>query len=136
MAKIKDNTADVLGEADKLISQKLKTSALMVERSAKQECPVLTGTAKRSILSNWYGAKGSRGFSWPTSTQIVKGKKVYIKAGETVIGSQTKKSAIIGSNIEYFPHIELGTSKMAAKSPLRRALEMNMIEIRRLFATK
>ena len=49
MAKIKDNTADVLREADKLISQKLVTAALMVERSAKEFCPVLTGTLKRSI---------------------------------------------------------------------------------------
>ena len=43
------------------------------------------------------------------------------------------KVVYIGSNIEYFPYIELGTSKMAARSPLRRALHTNKGAIRRTF---
>ncbi len=132
MAKIEDHTEDVLREVDRQISKKLRTAALMVERTAKLPgyCPVLTGTARRSILSNWYGAKGSRSFSWPADP------KKGIKAGRTEIESQNEKQAIIGSNVEYFPRIELGTKKMAAKSPLRRALEANMDKIRRLFNSK
>jgi len=129
MAKIEDHTRDVLCEVDKRISKKLKIAALMVERTARSKgyCPVLTGTARRSILSNWYGAVGSRSFMWPADP------KKGIRAGKTEIESQAKKQAIIGSNIEYFPYIELGTSKMAARSPLRRALEANTAEIQRLF---
>jgi len=46
---IKDNTRGVLNEVDRRISQKLVTAALMVERTAKQTVPVLTGALKRSI---------------------------------------------------------------------------------------
>lgn len=48
-AKIKDNTQAILKESDRLIKEKLTLSALLVERTAKQECPVKTGTARRSI---------------------------------------------------------------------------------------
>lgn len=47
--KIKDNSKNVLAEADRLIKAKLTQAALLVERTAKQLCPVRTGTLKRSI---------------------------------------------------------------------------------------
>lgn len=43
------------------------------------------------------------------------------------------RSAKVGSNVEYFPYIEMGTSKMPAHAPLRRALETNWDKIKRLF---
>jgi len=46
------------------------------------------------------------------------------------------KSAKVGSNVEYFPHIEMGTSKMSARAPLRRALETNWSKIKRLFGAR
>jgi len=101
MAKIKDNTKAVLSAKDRLIKEKLTTSALLVERSAKEFCPVDTGTARRSI------------------THRIDKKKTYV-----------------GSNVEYFPYIELGTKKMAARSPLRRALEANWGKIRRIFGAR
>lgn len=102
---MKDNTKDILNEVDKRIRQNLKTAALMVERTAKSKgyCPVLTGTARRSITHE---------------------------------PQAPKREIRVGSNIEYFPHIELGTSKMAAKAPLRRALEANMAKIKRLFKAR
>jgi HK97 gp10 family phage protein len=47
-----------------------------------------------------------------------------------------ERRAVVGSNVEYFPHIEMGTSKMEARAPLRRALEANMPEIKRTFGAK
>lgn len=44
-----------------------------------------------------------------------------------------KRRALVGSNVEYFPYIELGTSKMPAHAPLRRALETNWSRIKRIF---
>jgi len=103
MAKIKDNSKAIIAESDRLIKQKLEIAALMVERTAKLPgyCPVLTGTARRSI------------------TRFIE-----------------KRRAIVGSNVEYFPYIELGTSKMPAHAPLRRALETNQNRIRRLFGVR
>ncbi len=47
-----------------------------------------------------------------------------------------KRSAIVGSNVEYFPYHELGTSKMAAHASLRRALQANERKIKKLFGAK
>jgi len=102
---IKDNTDGVLNEADRLIKQKLERAALVVERQAKKPgfCPVLTGTARRSI----------------THVMGLDGRVVYV-----------------GSNIEYFPFIEIGTSKMAARFPLTRALRASRNQIKRIFNAK
>ena len=40
---------------------------------------------------------------------------------------------VVGTNIDYAPHVELGTSKMAAQPYLRTALETNMGKIKRIF---
>ena len=47
---IRDNTKNVLNEVDRRIRRDLITSAVLVERSAKQIVPVKTGTLKRSIV--------------------------------------------------------------------------------------
>ena len=102
---IKDNTRDILNEVDRLNREKLKQTALLVQRTAKKPgyCPVLTGTARRSI----------------THEMAPDGKTVYV-----------------GSNVEYFPYIEMGTVKMTARSPLRRALHDNMAQIRKIFGAR
>lgn len=115
MAKITDNTNAILKESDRLIKQKLELAVLLVERTAKENCPRLasrppknpkipsTGTARRSI----------------THEIALDGK-----------------SAKVGSNIEYFPYIEMGTKFFAAFAPLRRGLETNMGKIKRLFGAR
>lgn len=100
---IKDNTKAVLAEAKRLAKAKLTLAALKVERTAKENCPVKTGTARRSITHE--------------------------------IASDGK-SAKVGSNVEYFPHIERGTRFMSARAPLRRALETCMPWIKRLFGAR
>lgn len=106
----KDNTQGVLKEADRLIQAKLTLAALLVERTAKENCPRLdsrppknpkipaTGTAKRSI------------------THRIE-----------------KRSAFVGSNIKYFPYIEIGTSFFAAFAPLRKGLITNRSKIKKIF---
>jgi len=113
MAKIKDNSKAIIAESDRLIKQKLEIAALMVERTAKQMCPVKTGTLKRSITHRI---------------------------------NPDGRSAVVGSNVEYAPYVELGTHhkrkkfrikrkvRMAAQPYLRPALESNRRRIERLFA--
>jgi len=128
--RIKDNWKAVLTEANKRVEEKLELSALLVERAAKEFCPVRTGTARRSITSNWYGGPGSRTVGWSAN------KKKGIKAGKTTISAPVKKKAIIGSNIEYFRYIELGTRFMSASAPLRRALEASWGRIKKIFGAR
>ena len=69
--------------------------ALRIEADAKKNSPVDTGTLRASISS-----------------------VVEDLAGHTV-------KAVIGSNVEYAPYQELGTSKMSAQPFLRPAIESN-----------
>jgi len=103
MAKIRDNTKNIISEVDKLIRQRLTDSAILVERTAKLPgyCPRKTGTSARSI------------------TRFIE-----------------KRRALVGSNVEYFPYHELGTSKMPAHASLRRALETNWGKIKRIFGAR
>lgn len=46
------------------------------------------------------------------------------------------RTVYVGSNVEYFPFIEMGTSKMAARFPLTRALRTSRERIRKIFNAK
>jgi len=142
MSIIKDNTKGVLEEADKRIKKALRKAALMVERSAKKEAPVLTGTLKRSIISNWYGASAARQIAWSDELKVVKDKKtgqprtVRVKAGKSRIEPPKSRMAIVGTNVEYAPYVEMGTRFWPGKPYLRPALEMNKDKIKQLFKEK
>lgn len=47
-----------------------------------------------------------------------------------------KRRALVGSNVNYFPYIEMGTRKMPAHAPLRRGLETNMSQIKSIFGAR
>lgn len=92
-----DNTKEVFSMVENSFKSVLTKATLMVERSAKEFCPVDTGTLRRSITH---------------------------QIDET--------TAIVGTNIEYAPHQELGTSKMAAHPFLRPALAKHIKTIKRM----
>jgi HK97 gp10 family phage protein len=92
---IEDNTNNVVNEAERRALEILKELTLLTESYAKKECPVKTGTLRRSVYHE---------------IDIV------------------NLIARIGSNIEYAPHVELGTSKMAARPFLRLALHRVMVQ--------
>lgn len=93
-----DNTEKFFKEVSSMVSSNLKKATALVERDAKEFCPVLTGTLERSITHEF----------------------------------PNEHTAIVGSNIEYAPHVELGTSKRAAQPYLRPALKKNQKEIKNL----
>jgi HK97 gp10 family phage protein len=81
------------------VEQALINSALMVERSAKIKAPVDTGRLRQSITHNDYD-----------------------------FGSENPHVKV-GTNVEYAPSVEFGTSKMAAQPFLRPAYEENKQKI-------
>jgi len=99
-----------LSEAGRLVKQKLTLSALLVERSAKQFCPRLASRPPKNPKSPHTGTARR------SITHIIE-----------------KNRAIVGSNVEYFPYLEMGTYKMAAFAPLRKGLETNWGKIKKIF---
>ncbi len=54
--------------------------------------------------------------------------------GSGVKTNNDKNSVVIGTNVEYAPFVELGTSKQAAQPYLNPALEANKGNIKKIFA--
>lgn len=85
------------------IAKDLQRRALQVDRAAKRLCPV--GTPEST------GKKGYRGGRLRSS--------ITNEIGTDAQGLV----AVIGTNVEYAPYVELGTSRMAAQPFLLPALE-------------
>ena len=68
-----------------------------------------------------------------TAKKIVAVKTGTLKRSITHEPVVPKREVRIGTNIEYAPFVELGTSKQSAQPYLRPALESNMEKIRKLF---
>jgi HK97 gp10 family phage protein len=85
------------------VARDLQRRALQVDRMAKNLCPV--GTPEST------GKKGYRGGRLRSSITNEIGQD-----GEGLV-------AVVGTNVEYAPYVELGTSKMAAQPFLLPALE-------------
>ena len=66
-----------------------------------------------------------------TAKQMVPVKTGTLKRSITHVIQKTK--AIIGSNLNYAPWIEMGTTKQSAQPYLRPALMANLGKIKRLF---
>ncbi len=92
-----DKADKYLALVKKQMLARVQNITLRVERKAKQNCPVKTGTLKRSITHEI--------------------DKEHLEAR-------------VGSNVEYAPHLELGTSKMSARPYLRPALEAVQQELK------
>ena len=73
------------------------------------------------------------------AASIVEGQAILLAPVDTgylkgSIGKRvTRKSAFVGASAEYAPHVEMGTSRMAAQPFLVPALELSKAKIEKLF---
>jgi hypothetical protein len=77
-----------------------------------------TGRSRASITTNWTDSGEGR------------------KEGNDGVAEPSKEEGkfivVVGSNVEYFPYIELGTKSMSPGAMLRRAFERHASKLRRL----
>lgn len=123
----KDNTEEVLSALDSAIERGLFAIGLTAEGYAKSDpnMPVDTGLARNSItfaisgksanISTYSDDKGTETGSYSGTAPNDKDKAVYL-----------------GSNVEYFPHIELGSSTISARHVLKRAATEHADEYKKL----
>lgn len=104
--KVVDNSAEVLSALDAQVSAALEAIGLQAEANAKVE-------VTRAV------------YDTPES------KSGYVRTGalrNSITHDSDSEAAYVGSNIEYAPYVEMGTSKMAARPFIQPAVESYMDE--------
>ena len=113
----KDNTDVVLSKMEKAIENGLTAIGMTAEGHAKRKITdypaVDTGRLRNSITFAISGEKANA----PTYTDSKKG--VYNYSGTAP--DDKEKAVYIGTNVEYAPYVELGTSKMPPRPFLKPA---------------
>lgn len=123
----KDNTKQVLSALEKAIERGLEAIGLTAEGHAKEDpnMPVDTGLARNSITFAISG-KGANTKSYKAD----KGDETGTYEGTAPKDSE--KGVYIGSNVEYFPYIELGGANITARHVLRNAATQHTDEYKKL----
>ena len=112
----KDNTKEVLSALEKAIERGLEAIGMTAERYAKEDpdMPVDTGLARNSITFAISG-KGANTTVYSNDNGTESGSY------QGTAPSDKDKAVYIGSNVEYFPYIELGSPTISARHILKRA---------------
>ena len=134
---IKDNTDEFLSAFEKALENgltaigmtaeghaKRKITKLVYSRGNKEKKYRLTGRLRNSITFAISGEKAN------TTTYTDDNKGVYNYSGTAP--DDKEKSVYIGTNVEYSKHVELGTSKMAARPFLKPAATEHSEEYKRI----
>ena len=122
--KITDNTDLVRRATDAAIERGLEAAGITIEAYAKLQTPVDTGRLRNSITH---------------ATKTDRGKDTYIDdAGNTYEGGSARgfpeeKTVYVGTNVEYAPYVEMGTTKTVAQPFLRPAATEHVDELKKLF---
>ena len=123
----KDNTKEVLSTFDKAVERGLEAIGLTAEGHAKKDpnMPVDTGLARNSIAHAVSGKEAS--------VKEYKADKGDEKGSYSGTAPNDKDKAVyIGSNVEYFPYIELVRPTITARHVLKNAATQHTDEYKKL----
>ena len=125
--KTKDNTKEVLSALEAAIERGLEAIGTNAERHAKKDpnMPVDTGLARNSIAHAVSGKEAS-----VKEYKADKGDKKGSYSGTAP--NDKEKAVYLGSNVEYFQYIELGSSTINARHVLKNSATNHADEYKRL----
>lgn len=115
-----DNTKQVIDAKDAAVQKALEMIGLKCEGYAKLLCPVDTGLLRNSITHAVSG-HGVASTSYHADRDKGGVSQIGRYSGGTM-GSDKSASVIVGTNVEYAPYVEFGTSRQKAQPYLRPAV--------------
>lgn len=111
---VNDRTEECLNAIKEQGQAALEACGLQAERYAAQNCPVITGRLRNSITH---------------ATKSFSGRAVYAdNQGHTFYDGGAKGAVVegkvyIGTNVEYAPYVENGSSRRTPRHFLKKAME-------------
>ena len=120
---VTDNFEKVKNMSDEAVIKALTEIGMQVERHAKEKCPVDTGLLRNSITYALDGGSPKMGQYKANKAKGKKGIKSGSYGGTMPAESGGKRAVYVGSNVEYAPYVELGTSKQTAQPFLKPAVQ-------------
>ena len=135
--KIRDNSKEIVGLFKKAKHRGLEAIGLAAEGHAKKaikaQDAIDTGTLLNSIT---YAIAGYQTHVQEYRRQNIAGgaqsKHTYHSYGSETMEGEKDSAVYIGTNVEYAPHVELGTSKMEARPYLKPAATEHGAEYKKL----
>ena len=113
-----DNTEEIIKMSREAARKALTEIGLLSERYAKQGCVVDTGLLRNSIT---FALDGEAAYTGEYKAD--RGGKTGAYSGAAPKEGAGSNAVYVGSNVEYAPYVELGTSKQKAKPFLRPAIQ-------------
>lgn len=128
--EFKDYSAECKEEIESRALKALTMCGLVVEKFAKQLAPADTGLLRNSITWALAGKKPA-----VQSYKADKPKNGVIQTGEYsgTTPDDDELSVYVGTNVEYAPYVELGTSKQEAQPFLKPAAAGSKNALRQCF---
>lgn len=129
--KITENhKEEIKREMNKRLETALEEIGIKAEGYAARLCPVQTGLLKNSITSAVGGKETSK--KKYTADKAKKGKELKSGSYSGIATAEKNPYVILGSNVEYAPSIETGTSKKHARPFIKPALTDHVDQYRRM----
>lgn len=127
---VKSNKDEILKALREQTEAALEAVGLQAEAYAKLKCQVDSGLLRNSITH----AVGGEGVSHEYRADKAD-KNGDVKSGSIygVIGEKGDDTVYVGTNVEYAPYVEYGTSKTSPQPFLRPAVEDHTEEYKEIF---
>ena len=134
----RDNSGSHKRRLEAAIKKALMMVGGVIESAAKEQLTA-NGSVDTGLLRN--SITYALGGEYPAAAQYANNSGGTDKSGKTIAPRQgsydapapadtgSERTVYIGTNVEYAPYVELGTSKMNAKPYLRPAVENNRRKI-------
>ena len=127
--EVRNNTQTVLSSIDNALSKGLEAVGMKAETYAKKNCAVDTGRLRNSIT---YALSGEITHVKNYKADRGKDKNKVYSYSSVAPGVAGEKAVYIGTNVEYAPYVEFGTSRQRAQPFLRPAATEHGAEYRQI----
>ena len=122
--KITDNSDEIISRMDRAMEVALEKIGLVAERYAKNLCTVVTGRLRNSITHATASYPGIGTYQDNAGNEF---------NDATADGTPEKNAVYIGTNVEYAPYVELGTTRSKAQPYLKPAVVDHAEKYKKIF---